>query len=159
MTRLAGFLALCFSAALSGCGSGESEPDRPAAYPVTGVITYKNAPLEEASVTFVPQGQNQPGAFGRTDASGRYSLTTYEPDDGAVSGKYFVTVTKYEGGAEPPSAGVDESDPNYEPPPDNPRPSAGPKSLIPQKYSQIVTSKLEVTVAEGENNFDFSLED
>ncbi len=82
---------------LTGCGS-----DHPATAPVSGVVTYKGAPVEGASVTFgrnlrdIAQGEI---AIGKTDAGGRFHLTTHFGSEasakGAVPGDYEVVVSKY----------------------------------------------------------------
>jgi hypothetical protein len=79
---------------LSGCSHG------PVTYSVSGTITYKDQPIADAQVGFVPTdatGAIKP-ARGQTDAQGRYTLSTYlGPGDdarGAMAGSYKVTVQK-----------------------------------------------------------------
>lgn len=135
----------------AGCGRTERAGDRPATAPTTGTVTYQGQPLADAMVTFHPQsagasgGQNR-GAVGKTDASGNFALTTFEPQDGAIPGKYRVTVTKTEGGA----------------PAENPDPFApaapAPKSLVPQAFTKPDSSGLTAEVKQGgENKFSFDL--
>jgi hypothetical protein len=75
-------------AACVGCGDDSGLPRR---YPVSGTVTYNGKPLEKGNINFAPDG---PGgrAAGGTIIDGKYSLTTQEPDDGAVPGKYKVSV-------------------------------------------------------------------
>lgn len=138
---------------LIGCGGAGD--DLPARMPVEVKVTYKNAPVEGAHVTFSsPQG-NRP-AFGTTDAQGIARLSTYGDQDGAIPGQYQVTVrkTKVEGGTP-----VDPNDPNSM----APNPSAKPTvtlDLLPKKYGVVATSGLEATVKESsDNKFDFPLSD
>lgn len=60
-------------------------------------------PLHNATVTFNPvAGRVLRPAVGMTDSAGRFSLTTFQSNDGALRGKYKVTI-EYFG---PPSTGV-----------------------------------------------------
>lgn len=136
-----------------GCGQGSSV-DHPTTYPVTGTVTYEGAPVEGATVTFRPTTGNQ-AAFGNTDASGKYSLTTFVSGDGALPGDYKVKIAKYEV-QESTSSG--EGD-DYVPPEELPEgASTGPKNLLPEKYNNDATSGLTATVTEGDNMVDFKLE-
>lgn len=131
----------------SGCG-GSSEPaDRPQRVSVTGTVLYQERPVEGATVVFIPQGGNH-GAVGVTDASGRFMLTTFDRDDGAVPGDYSVTVRK----VEMPPAVQGATD-------DAPPPAGDPKPLLPDKYASAATSGLQAKVAEGQpNHFEFELQ-
>lgn len=101
---------------------------------------------------FIPVGGAQQPAAGRTDAEGTYTLTTFQPDDGALPGEYRVTVTKQEvptefaEEAEAAPAGEDEEE------------LAAPKSLLPEEYADVEQSPLTATVAEAENTVDLELE-
>lgn len=86
-------IACLLSAALSGCGDG-----RPGLVEATGTVTVDGKPVEGASVSFQPIAEEMEGfgrpAVGTTDASGKFSLMTYEPGDGVPEGKYKVAVQK-----------------------------------------------------------------
>jgi hypothetical protein len=84
-TRYLAILLLTVLAA--GCGDG-----RPAPAPVTGVVTYKGAPVEDAHVVFYTAGTRP--AMATTDAKGQFSLLTWKPGDGALAGQAVVCVTK-----------------------------------------------------------------
>jgi hypothetical protein len=60
--------ALLLFAPLVGCG--ESGPELA---PVSGRVTLDGRPLENADVTFQPEGAERP-SMGRTDKDGRYQL-------------------------------------------------------------------------------------
>jgi hypothetical protein len=81
--------ALAASLALlaTGCGD-DSGLDR--RYAVSGKVTYKGAPVKTGAISFVPSGDGR-GAAGRIE-DGYYTLTTLDPGDGAIPGKYKVTV-------------------------------------------------------------------
>src|SRR5262249_32068836 len=75
----------------SGCGNGQKE-----VYPVEGqVLDAEDKPAAGALVIFHPvkaddQDLNKPRGY--VDDNGRFSLTTYEKDDGAPEGDYIVTI-------------------------------------------------------------------
>ncbi|HUP81194.1 MAG TPA: hypothetical protein VM260_21770 [Pirellula sp.] len=74
---------------LLGCG-GESLPKR---VPVEGTVLYKQKPLAGATVSF--KCDNAPRvASGITDDQGKFKLTMYEPNDGAIPGDHKITVIK-----------------------------------------------------------------
>jgi hypothetical protein len=52
----------------------------------------EDRPLENAVVTFVPDGEGRM-ATGITDKNGNFALTTFSTGDGAIPGDYKVTVT------------------------------------------------------------------
>lgn len=149
---------------LVGCGGEDVIPT----YPVTGTVTQKGKPISGAIVAFTPVAGG-PAASGVTDAQGVYTLTTRSSGDGAVEGKYQVTVAKYD--QKPPAkqpVADKETDPNditneY---PDgfnemqaSEIAAAVSKNLLPVKYSKTATSKLEAEVSKkGKNNFDFQIE-
>ncbi len=131
---------------LIGCG-GSVDVNRPKRSPVSGVVTYKQQPVEGATVIFIPVGST-PGAAARTDASGRFQLQTFDPNDGAVPGDYRVTVQK----VEITTTGTAKTDDEELPPGEQ-------RSLIPEKYGVANLSGLTATVADGgENSFSFDLQ-
>jgi hypothetical protein len=144
-----------------GCQKGD---DRPATYAVTGTVTQGGTPVEGAMVNFSPTGDGQ-AASGTTDASGKYSLTTFAAGDGAVPGEYAVTVLKYEGGGQATDSGgtdtLDEYDAEYSPEEeDKGGGDEEPENLLPSKYADPSTSELKATVTQNpaDNVFDFALE-
>lgn len=88
------------------------------------------------------------GAFAITDDDGRFVLMTFKTGDGAIPGKYKVTVSKREAvaAAKVAETGADDyfdtGGGDYSPPP--------PKDVIPSKYTTPATSDLTVSVPEGE---------
>lgn len=67
-------------------------------FPVSGRVTAGGAAVAGAIVTFhsyVPETEKYAAvAEGRTDATGRFEVTTYTKFDGAPAGEYVVTITK-----------------------------------------------------------------
>lgn len=92
----------------TGCADGtEGAGSRVATHQVTGKVTKGGSPVIEAAVVFSPRG-DQPAAFGKTNSSGEYELTTYDFGDGAAEGEYNVTVTeKSDSAAEDPAHSTD----------------------------------------------------
>jgi hypothetical protein len=72
-----------------GCGY---EPDL---VPVSGTVTHDGAPLEEATVIFIPVGAKDEGqaTAAASGPGGVYRMTT-DGSPGVVPGKYRVRVTK-----------------------------------------------------------------
>jgi hypothetical protein len=154
-------MLICF-----GCSGEALEP----VYPVSGTITSKGKPVEGAIVAFTP---TTPGvgisASGVTDASGTYKLTTRMSGDGAAAGKYDVTVAKYDKKLEPKKSEGSEklADPyditNEYPTGYNEMQASEiaaslSKNLLPAKYSNPATSKLNAEVKSGTNSFDFKVD-
>ncbi|QEG43501.1 carboxypeptidase-like regulatory domain-containing protein [Roseimaritima ulvae] len=134
----------------AGCGGGDKNPGVDLE-PVTGTVTLDGAPLEGAMVVF----HGEQGASGVTDASGNFTLTTFDPGDGAKVGVYKVTVSKSE------MVGVDTSysdinSPNYgtEPPPGA---EGTRKYIVAEKYSNPDTAGLTADVKSGANEFTFAV--
>lgn len=151
--------------AIAGCS--EPSSTRPETINVTGTVTHNGNAVEGARVTFSPSGAGH-AATGTTNASGVFSLTSFEAGDGAVEGSYAVAIQKMEGGAEAVAlpAGVDPESPEamdaaykaMEAAEANPNQEA--KDLLPAKYKNPATSGFTADVAAGaENNFTFEMTD
>jgi hypothetical protein len=144
---------LLFALAAVGCGSGESLPTVPA----SGTITLGGQPVEGASVTFVPKSDSGRPASGTTDASGKFKLQSYlSPSSspaGALPGDYTVTVAKLQAaGAMTPDEMAKQMGGGKG------AAMAGPKHLLPEKYSTS-QSGLTATVKAGDkNDFSFDLQ-
>ena len=82
--------------AVSGCTGNAEQYET---VPVSGIVTCEGKPVANATVNFTPMsdqgraaGRRGRVALGMTDKDGRFKLTTYENDDGAIVGKHTVTV-------------------------------------------------------------------
>jgi hypothetical protein len=158
------FLVVALFCAGVGCGGEAGLKGLVAA---SGTVTYKGAPVEGATVAFVPDGDGK-AAGGRTDASGKFTLTTVNPGDGVLPGRYKVSVTKMvnldtaaqvtaedmakmvAGGKAPPMG----------PTKGKPGDSGGVRYDVPKKYSNPIESGLTAEVkASGTNDFTFELVD
>lgn len=144
----------------TGCGGGE---ERPATAPVTGSVMYNGEAIAGATVSFWTEGASR-AATGVTKADGTFSLSMFDPNDGAIPGEHTITVVKVEAGAEPAST-TDAmlNDPTAMAGMAAEGGAGGPKapeSLIPEKYSKKESSPLKETVsADAENKFIFQLAD
>lgn len=162
MKRILSASLVLFLVFLLGCG-GSADPNRPKTYPVSGTVTQGGQPVADAEVTFHLKDGSQ-GAIGVTDASGKYTLTTFTSGDGAVAGEHLVTVTKYDRPKIVPrgDGSIADTGDEEEAPEESGASRAGdaePKSLLPEKYADPKTSELTATVSEsGENKFDFNID-
>jgi len=112
---------------LTGCGSNLPKTIR-----VHGRVTYDGQPPPgPGTVYFLPtepaEGFPTRPAMGDYDKTGNYKVTTFEPGDGLMPGKYIMHIESW------------ESPPNMEGKPV--------KSFVPKKYQSALTSgfTLEIT--------------
>ena len=133
-----------------GCSGGQSENSNwPKRFKTTGTVTYQGKAIEGADVTFTNTQANSTGT-GKTDSSGRFTLTTHLQDDGVVAGAQAVSIRR-----------VDVIDKT----PKDVDVSAGGKALppeitwiIPEKFSIPTKSSLTANVTDsGPNHFKFDL--
>jgi hypothetical protein len=101
----------------------------------SGVVTLNGIPFAGARVMFVPK--KGPAAMGVADKDGRYILTTFEENDGAVPGQYRVSITAQ---AAP-----------------TPEKAGSPQATVPAKYGDPEKSELTCEIAPGVNVMDFEL--
>jgi len=133
---------------IAGCGSG-----RPTTVPVRGKVTFDGKPVPTGRITFYPaEGRSATGAIG---PDGSYTLTTFEPGDGALPGKHRVTIRA-----------VQQSSATMSKSPERKLRDGIPDSdlmgtlrwLVPERYSRRETSGLDVEVTpERTEPYDFQL--
>jgi hypothetical protein len=140
---------------LAGCGGGDAigDADRKPTQTVTGTVKFAGSAVADAAVTFSPVGKT-PVAMGRTDAAGKYSLTTYQTGDGAVAGEYVVLVTKSSAPAASSGGALSHDSLLASGAPTHGGGRAAPKleTLLPEKYASVESSDLKKTVEEGKEN-------
>jgi hypothetical protein len=130
--------------AIAGCGKS----DAPELAEARGTVTYKDQPLEGASVVFIPA--SGPAAYGTTDADGKFTWMT-RGESGAMVGPGKVVITATEMLDEP----KEEEDLTEA---DLKKMS---QSRIPLRYSVAETSGLTATIEVDaeKNEFPFTLTD
>jgi hypothetical protein len=75
---------LLFLSLLAGCD------DRPTRVPVSGIVIIDGRPLDRGNIKFVP-ANGRPSA-GKISEDGRFTLTCYDGNDGALIGTHRVQV-------------------------------------------------------------------
>ena len=150
LRTVAGGLALIFVVTVLGCGSG-----RPEVAKVHGRVTVGGKPVTTGRIQFWPESGR--AAQGQIEEDGTYTLTTFDPGDGAVLGKHTVTIeaTKIHNPGRTASSLEDEfvvfKDPNAL----QGKPVI--ERLVPERYSKPDTSDLTKEVNRGDNPIDFDL--
>ena len=118
---------------LCGCGRG------PRTYPVTGKVVFDDGtPLTSGGVVFselvVAEGVAT-NARGAIDGDGRFRLTTFKDNDGALPGKHRLLVRADRDADDYLKRGII------------------PKPVIDERFESYDTSGLECTVEQGQNEF------
>ena len=116
---------------LAGCSNSHEER----VYPARGQVLLENRPLAEAFVVLHRLDTEGRNLTARTDAMGRFELTTYSPGDGAPAGRYAATVEFREL--------VQEGD----------EPMRSGRNLLPARYADPATSGLRCEVRAGVNQW------
>lgn len=142
---------LCAPLSCSGCGG----PKTPATASVTGTVTYKGSPVDSATVVFARPDGGRP-ATGITDSRGRFKLSTFGSEDGAVPGDYKVTVTKT---AIDDKAGALTYEQLSELQSKGQAPPSDTKNALPQRYASAATTDLAFSVTASGNDFTIELKD
>lgn len=140
-------LLMCVGTMLAGCGGVSADYSQIDLASASGTVTLDNRPLANAMVTF--EAPDKTFAFGKTDASGKYTLQFNSEQSGVTPGPKVVRITTV--------GGTDESA-VYEVNPDEETgegAATGSVEKVPAKYNK--TSELTATVASGSNTFDFPL--
>jgi hypothetical protein len=152
MFRVIFGFGLCLIGLISlfGCGGGQEEnPNWPKRFPAKGTVTYQGKAIEGAEVAFM-SNNNKATATGITDSSGKFVLSTYVKNDGAVAGDQTVTIRRVNVVDKTPKD-VDLSAGGVALPPEI-------TWIIPEKFSIASKSGLKATVSEsGPNDFPFDL--
>jgi hypothetical protein len=121
------FLVGCVVLSLAGCADGL--PER---VPVSGTVFIDGKPLTKGSIMVIPDGERAAG--GSIGPDGRFQLTSYELNDGVVTGTHRVTVQATEH--------IGERDTRW---------------LTPKKYGDAATSGLSITVTEPTDDLKIEL--
>ena len=151
---------IAFAALLSGCGGS----DAPSVAPVTGVVTYQGKPVAGATVNFIKEGAPRSGV-GITNAEGRFQISTFANNDGAIIGDHVVTVVKKAVTADlaqPTATGATPEDMMKRMRAEAEKPAEKVKTdELPVKYANPTVSGLKAIVSPeaSKNDFRFELVD
>jgi hypothetical protein len=130
---VAGVVVASLALLVGGCsGSVGTAPTSPAA----GVVSLGGQPVADVNVTFTPTAGRS--ATGRTDAQGRFALSTFAEGDGAVPGSHRVTLSLP--AADVPMPGTPEAA-SYKPP----------TAPFPARYGSLDETDLVVEIPAGGN--------
>lgn len=148
MIRYTSFVlaALLSLVVLTGCSeSAPAGPEQLKTVPAGGIVTYRNSPIGNASVS-LQRVDGKATASGKTTADGKFVLSTYGENDGAPAGEYVAIVSV---------SGAQEIEPGVL----APEPPGGFVSPIPLQYGDPTTSGLRITIPEGgDQNIALSLQ-
>ncbi|TWT48293.1 hypothetical protein Pla111_00550 [Botrimarina hoheduenensis] len=129
-TTISSIFFLLTAILLVGCDRG------PAMGSVSGTVTLDGEPLKFGSVMFQNVAGGQPSRA-QIQPDGRFVLSTFSPEDGAVVGSYRVRVMCYS--SQDPAVGPTAGD------------SLG-NLLIPERYTSFGASGLSYEIKEGDNS-------
>ena len=144
---------------LAGCGG-----ERPPVAKSSGTVMLDGKPVEGVKVMFHPIDGGARFSYGVTDDDGKFRLSTFGMNDGALIGRHKVAVVKVDTSSQESFDPKELSETGYGG--DGYKnmmgigKSAKPaktKHLIPEKYSNHETSGIEVEVVAGTSN-DFPLD-
>jgi hypothetical protein len=134
-------LAVSCCLPIAGCWSRVDKlaARRPKTYPASGRVLWNGEPAAGVIVS-LDSKSHRLSAVGMTDSTGRFTLKTFKPGDGAASGEHGVRLDKIE------ITGHDANGTPIE------------VSVMPAKYADAKTSCLTATVVEkGKNEFTFEV--
>jgi hypothetical protein len=139
MFRRQTVLTLAALAVLAGCNS--TGPALPPTVPAKGVVKLAGGdPLREGRLELNPKDKDGVEAFADLRPDGSFIVTTYKANDGAVPGRYVVTISPY----------------NYAARGGSPKPIAG--ASLPAKYLEATTSPLEVVIHAPDSDLQLRLD-
>ncbi len=161
-------ITLSGAVVLTSCGGG-GDFGFGKRFPVSGTVTYNGAPLEKGSINFIPDDPKGTGATGAI-VNGAYSLSTSGDNDGALPGKYKVTVSAREDASAKAKADFEKARAARKNVSGTEELAVIPrdfvikaeseaKSLIPAGYGNSQTTNLTAEVKEETNKLDFKLTD
>jgi hypothetical protein len=127
-------LSILVVAFLIGCSA--SAPPPPATYKARGkIVDSKGAAVKHVVVNLEPVNPSAALAQGVADEHGSFVLRTFQPEDGAMPGKYKVWL---------------------QPSPTVPIKNTSP---VPQKYRSVEESDVTVVIESGDNDLNIKLRD
>jgi len=97
--------------------------DRPYRVPVSGIVRIDGKPLTSGTILFIPE-DGAHASIGAISDMGRFTLTCFDGNDGAVPGSHRMEIA--------PSQAPEEGDPPW---------------TVPQKYTNCETSGLTAVIS------------
>lgn len=153
------FAILLLFIAVCSVGCSEGTTSRDPVYKVRGKVTYQGKPVAAADLTFHNEEMKR-SAFGRTNDTGEYEMTTFSANDGAVAGKHGVSIILVPIPPDTPTLADIETEEYVPPGLGESTLPVPPKTTLPEKYASPTSSGLIAVVNEdGENVIDFDLKD
>jgi hypothetical protein len=116
-------------------------------------VQLDGSPVAKATVMFRPEGGGRP-VWAITNEDGSFELTTFENGDGALPGKYRVTIALSETnskGKKAPKQDISHENASVMEMFSVPKPKHK-KWIVPEKYSKPDSSGLTFEVTRGENS-------
>ena len=141
-TRIVSAIVCGCSLFLAGCQGDGIEPIENLV-PVKGTVTFKDQPIPQGTVSFLPTDPAGHSAVGKI-VDGKFEMATSASAPGVVAGDYKVRIEATDAPADAPA-----------PLPNEPRKAV--KSLIPAKYNNPETSGLQIEVSEGMAEIEWDL--
>jgi hypothetical protein len=138
-----------------GCGDDSGLAKR---YPVKGTVTYKNQSVEKGRIDFLPADKEGRAASGDI-LDGSYFLTTSVNGDGALPGKYKVTVNAIEVDLPPEARSSPGGGQAFAQSKARGEVMKKAKILLPKKFGSETTTSLGAEVRAESNKVDFNLDD
>ena len=111
-----------------GCGSKNEGHYVAQTVPVKGTITYKGKALTQGQITFEPENGRE--AHGTIQPDGTFVMTTFKEGDGAIAGTHRIAVRGT---------------------------GKGGKDILPVKYRNASSSKVEIEVDGGKTEYPIDL--
>jgi hypothetical protein len=140
-----------------GCGGDDSGLNK--RYPVKGTVTYKGSNVEKGSISFIPENAKEGRAANGEIQNGSYFLTTSVNGDGALPGKYKVTVSALEVDMPEESKSGPGGGQAFAQSKARGEVMKKAKALVPLKYGSVEKTSLGAEVKAEPNKIDFTLTD
>jgi hypothetical protein len=159
VTVIKSSLAFSVSVALIvvlGCGDESGLAKR---YPVKGTVTYKNQPVAKGQINFIPEDSKTGRGANGDIVDGSYFLTTAVNGDGALPGKYKVTISALDYELPPEAKTKGSGGQAFAQSPAAAEARKKAKALVPPKYGSVDKTDLGAEVEAKPNKIDFTLED
>ena len=142
--------AAMLACSLMGCGGSTGADNLPETVPATGYVKMSGKPVTGAQVVIAPLTGDGHAASALTDDNGYFELRAFDAKPGVVPGEYGMQVTKtVQETRDASGIVIPEEDQGHD------APGGGEvhwRNILPEKYANITTSGLVISVFEEEGN-------